>query len=1151
MKIVSKLTYIIVSILASTFMFFSCHKYDMGDSITMHDEGDSLVTLRFDFDGDFAPKTLTRTRDYTYATERELELINGPTMLVFENSLYEGENPSNDFSKIDVDGRLLALGEAVWDPEADDELNVGEKGAYITKIHPYNKPVTIFAVANLSEEKYNWMMDKYNSGEGFTYDEFRTSTLISIETERVAPEDANGVLDGMSGATVVSESNRILANLKNTTGETNPKTGELRKGLGILPISVDPIIFPNLTQESIDASNNPGATSSKFSYARIDVMLSPDVVNASGAENIEIKAAYLANVPRIPNYTGGYDHIYYTDITRPVTKDTNLPTGDAAFDLAAIAPGYSDNHFVQGLYCYPNNVELGADTTVTYQESPFTYIIIKARIQIPGQPEGSTSDEGEYYKVIIRYPIDESKPMDVNNTNYDIMRNTRYLVQMNKFEGSGYKTLREAFENPPSNVSYDIFIDSESGNEFVVTNGTAYMALSNTVIDIFADRKDIDNVAFNAFSIYYEHNLSAKDATADDAFNSLTKEIYVEDENSGLIIVNEADFECTSADTVNHFKHKTHKEIQLAITEDFNQTANLVVRVGNLKKSITVNWFYLDSETTEIKRYEREDADTPSPYTYAYLDYGDEVTPSTASWINFGETTSFEYQAIDGDGVPIDIGVLAAGFRNNFDSPAVLYSLSGESTRLYITQENLEEIDFSDPKYVNRDYIGGSYKDDTTNLTLSNCYILNPGVRARKFYIPITTRIEQVWNPNKPYTTSQERSDFGMVNGKLPESWKVKVQFYDSQLIYDGNFTVSKEIAKRNGEDCFSIVIPGSIENYGMMQVAVTNAEDEVLWTWSFWVTDYDPTMIARNSTPKGEGSYTVREVAGTGGTNYYFPTYHKATDGVITEDNIQQYSDGDWADSLYLGRRFIMDRNLGVFAKSAIGLGVIWNSTVTAMISEPLSGASYYQYGNHRPVPGSGALDADGRPFDIIPDPGATFRTIVYTLQRPNQFFFGDNKYGTWVDDAEDANDGVNDLHVNWHDVDVNLNVGLGRVTKSIFDPSPLGWMAPPHNTFNAFTTGTLTYNVSPLITADVIFYKKFAQFFLTSYRASIGGDLQYPKVSYRDCWLRLNVHYNAADSRSLAMDSGTTTVSALDADAQSGKAAGLGLRSVTQATY
>ncbi len=1091
----------------------------------------SLVRIGINFSPNFANQTtnLTRTGGNQIATDLELEMKN-TTLFVFSHPNYDASN-SSGYVTPTPDGKLLTY--ATLTQHTTGNIPAGVIDEYVCYVSEIKAPVVAIGIANLPQDVLNSMLQRIDDGEHITYSQFVSESVLEIAaTEGNVTVDANNVI------------------LKNGSD-------------GILPLSVDPIELPELTQATIDYADThkPEASNSTFAYARIDVLL--DTQNSTLIDEVALKSAWLCNIPIVPNYTGVVDLITYLDYGAEVTTETNRNTEEQP-------NAEGSNDIIQGLYMYPNTI------VENVSDENKVYVIVKAQT--------SESIGDEYYKIEIRYDKD-------NATSYSIERNTRYRLLIKDFEGNGYASFDEALISPPSNVKFEIEIDSSTGNDFLVTNGTSYMALSNTIVDVFGSGEQLYGRNLTAFTVFYKENSSVEaTAGASKLPINLTKSISTI--SQGLHLPDSLEFK-------NNFTQDTIFPIRFRVDSSFSGYGEIIVRVGNLVGKVKINLIELEPQQTTIDRY------TTPGYTYAYLEVEGLQPADIATWIRFGNTSDIEYAAQDGQGIPISLPLLTTGYRDNFICPAIIYNENGESARTYILQENLEIIDFTDREVVNS-YIGGSYNiagKEKADLTLSNCYILNPNPnQARKYYIPITKRITDIW---QGYTTSEEKTKYRnrtvklfdeSNNFTLPKGWKVKVLWWDSQRIYDGNLEFVRDSTDYDNNS-ISVIIPARMENYGVVSVAVTDGsgseelvggrgdggtEDVILWSWTFWITDYDPTSIARVSSPtNGAGSYTAGGAYTPSGTMTYTDAVHRYSNGTWVNSTASNYNNGTYGvnSTGYNARRFIMDRNFGAFANTYTGHGTIYNSTFIKVISPPVSGICSVQHGNPRPIPGAGTLDSKGRAIDFIEkDDG--YKTVVELAQYPYHFCNGVPKFSSWqqpfvADDTDNiwARSGdTNYLYCYniWADKDLRTDEDLlARVKKSIFDPSPLGWMVSSKNTFYNFTTANTPYNntTTPEASTGSV-YNNFANLFYIPYRSSGTGQYVLAKSDiFVDLYIRSNESLATAYSESptgaegfrddisfniYAVGGGTSTASyRVYAASGTGKASGLAIRPVTEAEY
>ncbi len=271
----------------------------------------------------------------------------------------------------------------------------------------------------------------------------------------------------------------------------------------------------------------------------------------------------------------------------------------------------------------------------------------------------------------------------------------------------------------------------------------------------------------------------------------------------------------------------------------------------------------------------------------------------------------------------------------------------------------------------------------------SNCYIINSiPTHARRYIIPITRQIEHM------YPSSTVLDD---------NSWDVVIYAYDNAGPVN-QLTIQPE-EDRNGFDCFSVTIPQSYNNYGNVIVSVvdpsqvgSDGESLILWTWHLWVTDYDPYRVFNDhyTTPTTSGQTVV---------------YHNETYG----GSVYRHTTLDYS--------YILDRNIGATSTDFLGHGGLGGRGWLA-----------YQYGRLAPILGHTAKFADGSIFvtnfhNVDADGAVTQRT---SIQNPNTVYYS----ATGADWCSDISRGGL-----WND----KSYGTTKYAKSIYDPSPLGYMVPP----------------------------------------------------------------------------------------------------------
>ncbi len=273
---------------------------------------------------------------------------------------------------------------------------------------------------------------------------------------------------------------------------------------------------------------------------------------------------------------------------------------------------------------------------------------------------------------------------------------------------------------------------------------------------------------------------------------------------------------------------------------------------------------------------------------------------------------------------------------------------------------------------------------------------------------------------------------------------------------------------------------------------------------------------------------------------------------------------DGDGTNDLNVGR-FMMDRHMGAFENTAIGHGTVYDNLNETCVADPLSGALTFQHANPRPFPANGALDANGVHIGELEHYGhaSQYSTVLTALRNPLKFYIGLTGWSHWLSPTTK----VGGKERIWGDVSTSVEITdtesvtmteddkVERVTKSIFDPSPLGWMVP-----NKFTYNDLGYNLVQDGTSNIYStsetYRTFARFFYASYRGSANGLMvrvkQLSSATY-DGYMRTNESHNLSHNNTYRDDSSFAfqSTSTSDIVTSTGKASGCSIRCITQATY
>ena len=332
---------------------------------------------------------------------------------------------------------------------------------------------------------------------------------------------------------------------------------------------------------------------------------------------------------------------------------------------------------------------------------------------------------------------------------------------------------------------------------------------------------------------------------------------------------------------------------------------------------------------------------------------------------------------------------------------------------------------------------------------ISNCYMVNTLDNKNVYIIPITERINDFWtNYAKPAAGIQATDASTDLRAQI--IWhdcdgapKINVEVINEPSYSIGNKKALKvtwptSADKRDGNILVAVyrdLDDNDTITYYKGDVGlnkVNNLNKEVVWSWHFWVTDYTPDIIAEenknNIVPNTDKAYTYSGAVG----------------------EIHRYKDIDdtkkiWSDDGLYKDKFIMDRNLGARDATYAGQGGG---------SQGLAGVLYYEFGRKDPFPGKEAKYSDGTQYTIPTNRAAFKGEVMLTRNITNP---------TTAPVYSD----YNDTGILWHD----KNASIASNKKSIFDPSPLGWMVPQAEVWNnllkthlvencVFNTGYVVYN-------------------------------------------------------------------------------------------
>lgn len=305
---------------------------------------------------------------------------------------------------------------------------------------------------------------------------------------------------------------------------------------------------------------------------------------------------------------------------------------------------------------------------------------------------------------------------------------------------------------------------------------------------------------------------------------------------------------------------------------------------------------------------------------------------------------------------------------------------------------------------------------DYTKLSYSNCYIINPppSGMTRYYRIPVG-RVDEYWGSSQ---TGYGNNSSNLLS--TSNSWTVSLLWQDLSNLVQTSGTSNITLTKTTGlgkNDFFEIAVPSSAQ-YGNFVIKIDKG-DSTLWSWHFWVTNYNPYY---------SGSIT------TGSTNMVYS---------VTGGEVHRYAGTSWASGGELQNSYTLDRDIGQLSSSYTP-------------STKLRGTLYYQFGRKDPFPNSTTLyNINGSVVSLTLLNSTS--TTANTVNLPMNYYYAGKD---WCSESNS-----NSNNIIWND----NNVSTSSTNKSIFDPSPWGFRLPKNGTWSIFTTSNTTWNTNRRIYSPI----------------------------------------------------------------------------------
>ena len=252
------------------------------------------------------------------------------------------------------------------------------------------------------------------------------------------------------------------------------------------------------------------------------------------------------------------------------------------------------------------------------------------------------------------------------------------------------------------------------------------------------------------------------------------------------------------------------------------------------------------------------------------------------------------------------------------------------------------------------------------------------------------------------------------------------------------------------------------------------HTNNDILWSWHLWVTDYDPYV-----------PMTVES-----GTYIYS----------VPNGEIHRYAGTTWT-SLEYSKAFMMDRNLG--AEAAL---INTNELVKTY-------GLYYQWGRKDPFPNTGSVTTKASDSTNEPGVGTPKQNIRYSVHNPAVFItIGSGGNGNWtayeyVTVGNASVPTLGDGTAIWNDHKSDHSTDDCEEGKSFYDPCPYGWRVPKDGTWSDFSNSTSVWPGKPA---------PQGRFYYPGGISSGNGRVWYPASGYRTTAGAVSAHETGGNSLS-----------------------------------
>ena len=699
-----------------------------------------------------------------------------------------------------------------------------------------------------------------------------------------------------------------------------------------------------------------------------------------------------------------------------------------------------------------------------------------------------TISTGNVVDSYIKVKLEYGSPLSA-----DIIRNNLYKLTLKSISKSniGYKTLEDAKKGEYSDAEIDIEIGTDAMSDMVVGNGDYYMSFSNSEYRAYVPTGTKNSLT--AFTLRYDKNSSSSVDMA-----TVKKEISLGNGSTGITLVSNTSGWTTATDI----------DVKVSLADNAN--GSIIVRIGNLVKEIKV---VREQNATNLPTAFNDDnyvyakfvEDAPSWLKIAtktgkleakkelystdgfQLDFAKDIEASQTAEFYLSRSsdkgrTKVYVEQYTQRGTPVfNVSGLSNSTSISYAGANIstTFAVTGSSANVDFLDETQQsgssywEAEFSEddgatwttekPEWIDMPINGtGALSASTIKAAAQPLVLTGESVTAQAALRAAAPK----GSASSPYNLangSTENNDsettansylvgasgtyeLPLVYGNAKKNGSPNSAAYSGATFVDYNGTQISDPNIKGASstilcwqdapnlvtgvqlsgDYLVFTVPQETIMEGNAVVAIRDGSGIVMWSWHIWVTNY----------------------TSTSDQNVYYQTSHTASSNIYStmmNVNLGWCSPGTSQYGEY-------SRTVKVRLKQAGGAlqpsadGVTYTQTtggaVTSMGNNP-----YYQYGRKDPMlPSNGAGNTNK---DQSGDDALLWKitsgqaTLKKAIQNPNAMYVGSNNWcPTAYNNLWSANNtSGNTIHIADH-------------VKTVYDPSPAGYMVPPTSYFTGFTT-------------------------------------------------------------------------------------------------